>query len=249
MIKYSRVAGQVVKDILEQVRTTIKPGLSGKDLESLAVASMKAGKTKSSSLGYGGFPAAICVSINDELTHGVPDDRPFVVGDLVSVDVSCSYRGFHADAAITLLVEAETSQELANDLTHQQKKSLIKITEGALQFAISQIVPNQTTVQDIGAAIENYAASHNCFAIREYGGHGIGRMLHMDPFIPNFKTTFVGEVLKTGMLICIEPLVQFGNDKIKISENGGRILSRDGFLNAHFEHTILIGKHNVEIIT
>lgn len=250
MIRYSRVAGQVVKSILQLLREQLRPGLSGKDLERMAVSVMKAGKTKSSSLGYGGFPAAICVSINDELTHGVPDDRPFVAGDLVSVDVSCSYRGFHADAAITVLVEAsQGNHESFDDATQAQKKFLIETTENALLFAIKKIVPNQTTTQDIGAAIQAYVTAKGCFVIREYGGHGIGRMLHMDPFIPNFKTDFVGEIIKPGMLICIEPLVQFGNDKIKISPNGKSVLSRDGFLNAHFEHTILIGNDDAEIIT
>jgi methionyl aminopeptidase len=248
-IKYSKVAGNIVNLIISQIKEEIKPGLSGKDLEKLAVLMMKEKKAKSSSLGYREFPSAICVSINDELTHGIPDDRKFVHGDIVSVDVSCSYKGFHADAAVTLLVGEKNLKSPHVELNYKQKKFLIETTKEALIFAISKIIPNKTTTCDIGSFIQSYVENKNLFVIREYGGHGIGRMLHMDPFIPNYKIDFEGEVLRTGMLVCIEPLVQFEDDKIKISSNGKTVVSRNGSLNAHFEHTVFIGCNDVEIIT
>jgi methionyl aminopeptidase len=246
MIKHSRIAAKVVSLILEEIKREIKPGLSGKDLEKISVSIMKKNKSKSSSLGYGGFPSAICVSINDELTHGIPDNRPFYLGDLVSVDVACSYRGSHADAAVTFLIGDDS---LENDYIYQQKRILIETTKNALMFAINNIIPGKTTTQDLGSFIQSYVEDKNYFVIKEYGGHGIGKSLHMDPFVPNYKTNFEGDLIRPGMLICIEPLVQAGNDKIKISSNGKTIISVDGFLNAHFEHTVLIRENDVEILT
>lgn len=246
MIKFSRIAAKIVSLILNEIKNEIKPGLSGKDLEKISVLIMKKNKAKSSSLGYGGFPSSICVSINDELTHGVPDDRKFKLGDLVSVDVACKYKGFHADAASTFLIE-DSSKDSNYD--YNQKKMLIDVTKSALMLAINSIIPGKTTTYDLGNIIQSYVESRNYFVIREYGGHGIGRLLHMDPFIPNYRINNEEEIIKPGMLICIEPLVQIGDDKIKISSNGKTIISSNGFLNAHFEHTILINENNVEVLT
>lgn len=246
MLKYSKIASKIVALIIKTIRNEIKPGLTGKDLEKIAISIMNENGAKSSSLGYGGFPGAICVSINSELTHGVPDNRPFSFGDLVSIDVACSYKGFHGDAAVTILLEDPL---LVEGDFYSKKRKLIEVTESSLNEAIEKIIPGKTTTRDLGYIIQSYVEKENYFVIREYGGHGIGRRLHMDPFIPNYRIIHEGDLLKPGMIVCIEPLVQNGNDKIKISSNGNTIVSSDGFLNAHFEHTILIGNKSVEVLT
>jgi methionyl aminopeptidase len=210
-------AGQAVSNILKRLKREIKPGISGKDLDSLARQLMEKEGVQSSSLGYRVndrvFPSAICVSLNEGLTHGIPDERIFKEGDLVSVDVACNYQGYHADAALTTI--AGEGNEV--------KRSLLNITKNSLYYVIQEIIPNKTTTQDIGAMLEKYVRNRGhkeYFLIKEYGGHGIGENFHQEPFIPNYKTPDKGEIIKEGMFICIEPLVQIGDDKIKVLEDG-----------------------------
>ena len=202
-------AGQAVSNILKRLKKEIKPGVSGKDLDKLARQLMKEQKVQSSSLDYKGFSAAICVSLNEELTHGIPDKRIFKEGDLVSIDVACNYQGYHADAALTTIVGEE----------NETKRSLLNITKNSLYFVIQNIQPGITTTQDIGAMLEKYIRTRGYYPIKEYGGHGIGENLHQEPFIPNYKISNKGEVIKEGMFICIEPLVQIGDSEVDISAN------------------------------
>lgn len=201
--------GRVVADILKKLKEQIKPGTSGKDLNDLAWQLMKKAEVKSSSLGYKQmngqlFPGAICVSLNEELTHGIPDKRIFKEGDLVSIDVACHCQGYHADAALTTVVGK------GDDI----KKNLLAVTKNSLYYVIREIIPNKTTTQDIGAMLERYIKSRGYYPIKEYGGHGIGEKLHQEPFIPNYKTPNKGETIKEGMFICIEPLVQISDGEI-----------------------------------
>ena len=232
-------AGQAVSNILKRLKKEIKLGVSGKDLDKLARELMKEQKVQSSSLDYKGFSAAICVSLNEELTHGIPDERTFKEGDLVSVDVACCYQGYHADAALTTIVGE------GNEL----KKGLLNITKNSLYFVIQNIQPGITTTQDIGAMLEKYIRTRGYYPIKEYGGHGIGEKLHQDPFIPNYKISNKGEVIKEGMFICIEPLVQIGDAEVDVSANKWTVFSKNGYLNAHFEHTVYISKTGTEILT
>ena len=202
-------AGQAVGNILKRLKKEIKIGRSGKELDQLARDLMEEGKVKSSSLGYRGFPAAICVSLNQELTHGIPDERVFQNGDLVSIDVACSYQGYHADAALTTIVGEGD----------EKKRNLLNVTKNSLYYVIQKIIPNKTTTQDIGAMLEKYIRTRGYYPIKEYGGHGIGENLHQEPFIPNYKTLDKGEIIKEGMFICIEPLVQISDAEVDISTN------------------------------
>ena len=246
--KNLRFAARVVSLIIEKIGIEIKPGLNGKDLEQIAILIMKEKRVKSSSLGYGGFPSSICVSVNEELTHGVPTLKPFYSGDMVSVDVACKYKGFHADSAYTFIVREKDFKK--EDISiYQDKEILVDVTRSALILSIESIIPGKTTTSELGAFIEKYVLSRGFFVIKEYGGHGIGSSLHMDPFIPNYNPNSQGQILMPGMVICIEPLVQFGNNKIKLASNGKTVISSDGFLNAHFEHTVLIRDKDVEILT
>ena len=207
-------AGQAVSNILKKLKKEIKPGVSGKDLDKLARQLMEKEGVKSSSLGYKVgdrvFPNAICVSLNEELTHGIPDDRVFKEGDLVSIDVACHYQGYHADAALTTIAGEG----------NETKKNLLNITKNSLYYVIQKIIPNKTTTQDIGAMLERYIKSRGYYPIKEYGGHGIGENFHQEPFIPNYKTPQKGEIIKEGMFICIEPLVQIGDNEVNVSDNG-----------------------------
>ncbi|CAI2182098.1 11890_t:CDS:2 [Funneliformis geosporum] len=200
--------GQAVSKILKKLKREIKIGSSGKELDKLARQIMEEEKVKSSSLGYNGFPAAICVSLNQELTHGIPDERIFKNGDLVSIDVACNYQGYHADAALTAIVGEGD----------EKKQNLLKITKDSLYYVIQKIKPNITTTQDIGEMLEKYLkvrqGYYSYYPIKEYGGHGIGENLHQTPFVPNYKTVDRVEVIKEGMFICIEPLVQLGDGQI-----------------------------------
>ncbi|CAG8787282.1 11659_t:CDS:1, partial [Racocetra fulgida] len=210
-----KAAGKVVANILKQLKNEAKEGVSGRDLENIAKNLMKENKVQSSIFNYQGFPGYICVSLNNELTHGIPDDRPFQDGDLVSIDVACNYQGYHADAALTLIIGK-------GDV---QKKNLLRVTKNSLYYTIQNIQPNVTTTQDIGATLEKFIRSRGYYPIKEYGGHIIGTSMHSDMyqgqevkiFIPNYKTKDKGEVLRTGMFICIEPLVQISDAKVEVA--------------------------------
>jgi methionyl aminopeptidase len=208
-VEYIKKAGQVVGNILKSLKKEIRPGASGKYLDKLAQQLMEEQGTKSSSFNYNGFPASICVALNQELTHGIPDERIFKDGDLVSIDVACSYQGYHADAALTTIVGEGD----------EMKKKLLTVTKNSLHYVIQNIQPNITTTQDIGNMIERYVRNRGYYPVKEYGGHGIGEKLHQDPFIPNYKIANKGEVIKEGMFICVEPLVQIGDSQIDVSKN------------------------------
>ena len=238
-LEYIKKAAKAVSNILKRLKKEIKPGVSGKDLDNLARQLMEEEKVQSSSLGYKDFPASICVALNEELTHGIPDERVFKEGDLVSIDVACHYQGYHADAALTTIVGE--GDEI--------KRNLLKITKNSLHYVIQKIIPNQTTTQDIGAMLERYIKNRGYYPIKEYGGHGIGEKLHQDPFIPNYKISNKGEIIKEGMFICIEPLVQIGDAEVNVSDNKWTVFSKNGYLNAHFEHTLYVNQKGIEILT
>lgn len=213
-VEYIKKSGEVVASILKELKREIKPGISGKHLDKIARELMAKKGVYSSSLGYRGFPAAICVSLNSELTHGIPDERIFQEGDIVSVDVACYQKdekevAYHADAALTTVI-GEVSEKI---------KNLLNVTKNSLHYVIQNIRPNITTTQDIGAMLEKYIRARGYYPIKEYGGHGIGNSLHQEPFIPNYKTRDKGEIIREGMFICIEPLVQENDGEIEVSAN------------------------------
>jgi methionyl aminopeptidase len=212
--EYIKATGKIVAHILKKLKKEIKPGVCGRDLEKIAQELMKKNQVYSSSLNYNGFPAAICVSLNNELTHGIPDERPFQEGDLVSFDVACYQKDekgntYHADSAMTVIVGEG----------NEPKRNLLKVAKNSLYYVIQNIHPNSTTTQDIGRMLEKYIRTRGYYPIKEYGGHGIGEKLHQEPFIPNYKIPNKGEVIREGMFICIEPLVQMNDAEIKIADD------------------------------
>jgi methionyl aminopeptidase len=247
-VKYESIffASQAVKEIIFTLSKEIYIGNNGKNLEKIAIKLMKKKKVFSSSLNLEGFPSYICISMNEEITHGIPNKTPFKKGDVISIDVACNYNGFHADAASTFFIKSE------DDEKNKLIENLLKVTNDSLIEAINSIIPNITTNRDLGNVIEEYVSKKGLYLVREYGGHGIGKKLHEAPFIPNFSNYNDESILKEGMFICIEPLVKITSSLVEhqqLSSNISRIVSKDNCLSAHFEHTIYISKNKATILT
>lgn len=238
-IEYIRFASNIVKIIHKQLKKMIKPGITGIQLNWKAEEIIKKYGCKPNFKGLYNFPASICVSLNNVLVHGIPNNIPFQAGDLVSIDMGCSYNGYHSDSAFSMIVGK------TNNLIH---KKLIKVTKTSLDKVIKILKPN-IKIGDIGHIIQNYVESNGFYLPREFSGHGIGKKLHEDPYIPNFGTFNTGIKLKSGMTICVEPMVQIGTKDIKILNDNWTPVSKDGSYSAHFEHTILITDNGCEILT
>ena len=233
-----RQAGKIVAEILKTMRKKIKPGMKTKELDKIAEEELVRLGAKSSFKGYRGFPANVCVSINDEIVHGIPGDRVMNDGDVVSLDFGAIYNGFQGDSAMTVTV-GKASPEA---------QKLIVATRDSLQAGI-EAAREGATLGDVSAAIQNYAESKGYQVVREYTGHGIGRDMHEDPQIPNFGMPGTGPVLKKGMTLAIEPMLNTGSWRTRVAEDKWTVLTADGGLSAHFEHTIAIRDNEAEVLT
>ena len=223
---------------MEVLKKSIKPGIITKELDDLTVEELKRHGAKSSSKGYRGYPAHLCVSVNDELVHGIPGKRVLNEGDIVTVDFSAVYKGFHGDAARTVAVGK------VSDLA----KDLLATTEEALKIGIDR-ADGGSHLGDVSSAIQSFIESRGFSVVREYSGHGIGRRLHEDPNVPNFGITGQGMVLRKGMTIALEPMVTVGDWHTKVGKDGWTVSTADGSLCAHFEDTIVITDGKAEILT
>ena len=188
--------------------------------------------------GFEGFPATLCTSINDEVVHGIPSNRKLKKGDIITIDMVIGYKGYQGDAAWTYKV---------GDIS-KEKEYLMEHTEKALYEGIKMVKPG-ARVGDISAAVEKYARSHNLGIVKELCGHGIGTDMHEDPNVPNYGASGTGPILKAGMVICIEPMLNLGTDDIYEEDDGWTIRTEDGKSAAHYEHTVLITKDGYEILT
>jgi methionyl aminopeptidase len=233
-----RQTGRIVAAILEVLKKSIKPGIITKELDDLTVEELKRHGAKSSSKGYRGYPAHLCVSVNDELVHGIPGKRVLNEGDIVTVDFSAVYKGFHGDAARTVAVGKIS--DLARDL--------LVTTEEALKIGIER-ADGGSYLGDVSSAIQSFIESRGFSVVREYSGHGIGRRLHEDPNVPNFGMPGQGHVLRKGMTIALEPMVTVGDWHTKVGKDGWTVSTADGSLCAHFEDTIVITDGKAEILT
>ncbi len=233
-----RQAGKIVAMVLEILRQQIQPGIKTKQLDVIAEKELTRLGAKPAFKGYRGFPGSLCISVNNEIVHGVPGERVLVEGDIVSLDLGAIFMGLQADAAITVGV-GEVSP-LA--------KQLIQTTEGALKAGIAA-AQAEARLGDISAAIQNYAESRGYSVVREYSGHGIGREMHEEPQIPNFGLPGLGPVLKRGMTLALEPMLIAGDWRTRLDDNQWTVLTSDGSLSAHFEHTILITNTKPEVLT
>ncbi|MBI2849136.1 MAG: type I methionyl aminopeptidase [Chloroflexi bacterium] len=237
-IAIMREAGRVVAEVLAVLREHVRPGLATGDLEEVVVREFRARGAIPSFKGYHGFPASLCVSVNQEVVHGIPGKRVLQEGDLVSLDLGAIYKGFQGDAAITLGV---------GKIGHQAQ-SLLMITKEALAVGI-KAVRDGGHVGDVSWAIQSFVESNGFSVVREYAGHGIGREMHEEPQVPNFGLPGKGVVLRKGMVLAIEPMVNVGDWRTRVLDDGWTVVSADGSLSAHFEHTVVIGEIGTEILT
>lgn len=220
---------KILAGIKKIVKQAIRPGVSLKDLDSIAYnETIKAG-AKPAFLGYQGFTATICASVNEELIHGIPSDRILKDGDLLSIDMGVIYEGYYSDSAFTISVGKSTPE---NDL-------LIKVAQTAFYKGLDAIKPG-ATIGDISYAIGSYIKENNLYTPKEFSGHGIGKKLHEEPYVFNEGTKGSGEKLRDGMVICIEPMILQGSNKIRILNDGWTVVAKSNKKSSHYEHTILI---------
>lgn len=240
-----RQAGQVVARMIAAITRAVEPGMTTKDLDDVAVQELRRHEAKPAFLGYPPeapehlrFPATVCTSVNEEIVHGIPGGRVLREGDLVKCDVGAIVDGMHGDAAVTLPV-GQVSEEAMR---------LIETTRESLNRAIAQVRAG-ARLGDIGAAIQGYGEAHGYGVVREYVGHGIGRRLHEEPQVPNFGEAGRGLMLRAGMAIAIEPMLNMGTWRTKTLEDGWTVVTADGLLSAHFEHTMAVGEDGAEVMT
>lgn len=237
-IEVMRKAGKVVAGILATLAKAIRPGITTGELDIIAVQELKQRGATSSFKGYNGFPAHLCVSLNEEVVHGIPGPTIIKEGDIVGLDFGAIVDGFQADAAITVAVGKVSPQA----------QDLIDATRQALQVGINASRVG-SKVGDISWAIQSYVESRGFSVVREYVGHGIGRVMHEEPQVPNFGSPGQGPVLKNGTTLALEPMVNAGGWRTKVKDDKWTVITADGSLSAHFEHTIAITDGGVEILT
>ena len=237
-----RKAGKVVAMCLEEIKTQIKPGMTTKNLDNIAHEIMKKERATPSFLGYHGYPAVICVSVNEEVVHGIPSENKIIHdGDLVSVDCGAIIEGWHGDAAITICV---------GNVKPEHKK-LSEITEKALQIGIDAALPGKK-IGDIGFAIEKFVRSFKDLKLgilEDYVGHGIGTQMHMPPSVPNYGKAGTGLEIKVGMALAIEPMIVLGSNKVHVLQDDWTVVSSEGSFASHWENTIAITENGPEILT
>ncbi|MCD6232703.1 type I methionyl aminopeptidase [Candidatus Aerophobetes bacterium] len=239
-LKYLREAGQILAGVLKELEKTImnNPGITTFDLNKLAESLILKQKAKPAFKGYRGFPYSLCVSLNEEVVHGIPGPRQIRPGDIVSLDLGVNWKGYYSDAAITVPI-GKVSREV---------RKLLKVTKMALYKGIKQARRGKR-VSDISFAIQHYVEKNGFSVVKDLTGHGIGRKLHEEPAIPNFGEPGHGPQLEEGMVLAIEPMVNMGNSEVEILKDHWTIVTKDRQLSAHFEHTVAVTNNHPEILT
>ncbi len=234
----ARESSQIVAEALTLLKEKIKPGVTTRELDKLAEGVAKKRGAKSAFKGYRGYPFALCTSVNEEVVHGMPSDRILQEGDIVGLDFGVYYQGFYGDSAITVPV-GKVSQSV---------KRLLEVTEQSLYAAIEQ-ARDGNRLGDISGTVQETAEAGGFSVVRDFVGHGIGKNLHEDPQIPNFGKKGRGIELKNGMILAIEPMVNIGKYSVKVLSDGWTVVTQDGSLSAHFEHTIAITENGPLILS
>lgn len=235
---FMREAGRIVAETHRLMAQSIKPGITTGELDQLADKYIRSQGAVPSFKDYNGFPYSICASVNEELVHGFPGKRKLNEGDIITLDIGAEYRGFHGDSAWTYPV-GEISEEA---------KKLLEVTEGSLYAGLALVKPN-VRLFTISHAIQQYIEAAGFSVVREYVGHGIGSDLHEEPQIPNYGLPDRGPRLKPGMVLAIEPMVNAGKRYVKTLEDNWTVVTVDGLLCAHFEHTVAVTPDGMEIFT
>lgn len=233
-----RTASRLVAEVLEGLRTLVGPGISTYDLEQFASAEALKSKSKCAFRGYHKYPSSLCCSPNNQVVHGLPNKKPLKTGDIISLDFGILHDGFYGDAAITVPV----------GVVSENAKRLMAATEESLYVAIEKAVPGNR-LGDICFAVQSYVESRGYSVVRDYVGHGIGKSLHEDPQIPNYGIPGKGVKLKTGMVLAIEPMINEKSHEVETLNDNWTVVTCDGGLSAHFEHTVAITENGPEILT
>ena len=234
-----RTAGHVLSDVVEHLRGFVKPGLSTLEIDEDVEGFIAARGAKPAFKGYRGFPATVCISINEEVVHGIPSaHRRIQEGDIVGLDLGCIVDGYYADCAFTLAI---------GDVPPKVQQ-LLDVTRESLDQAIQECRPGRR-LSDVSHAVQVHVERHGFSVVRAFVGHGIGRALHEDPQVPNFGDPGRGPQLRPGMVLAIEPMVTMGSWEVKILDDGWTAVTRDGSLAAHFEHTIAVTESGPEVLT
>ena len=238
-IEKMRRAGQVVREVLELVRSKVRPGATTFDLEKAAEERLSELGVKAAFKGYHGFPCVLCTSVNSEVVHGIPSPKRVLrEGDIVSVDFGVVVDGYYGDAAITVPVGR----------IDEKAARLLKATEASLRAGIAAVKPG-ATLGDVGAAVQKVVEGEGFSVVRDFVGHGIGARMHEDPQVPNFGEAGQGMRLKTGMVIAIEPMVNVGRPDVRVLDDGWTAVASDGSMSAHFEYTVVVTADGARVLT
>ena len=237
-IDLMRIAGKMVSDTHKYLKDYIKPGITTKELDTIAEEYIRKNGGIPTEKGFEGYPASICTSVNDEVVHGIPGDYKLKDGDIITIDLVIEYKGYQADAATTYAVG-----DIDDD-----KKYLMKHTRKALLEGVNMVKPGNR-IGDISYAVEKYSTEHNLGVVHELCGHGIGKDMHEDPDVPNYGTSNTGPKLKPGMVICIEPMITFGKRYVYVLDDGWTVKTQDKSPAAHYEYTVLVTDTGYEVLT
>ena len=237
-IEAMRAAGLVASTVLHEVASWIAPGVSTKEIDQQAAARIKHYEAKSAFLGYRKYPCHACLSVNDQVVHGLASDRRVQFGDIISIDIGVVYQGYIGDTALTVAVGG----------CDVEAQKLMEVTEQSLYEGIAKAVAGNR-VSDISRAIQSHVERHGFSVVREFVGHGVGRSMHEEPQVPNFVDGKSSPKLRPGMTLAIEPMVNAGSPEVQILKDGWTVVTRDGKPSAHFEHTILVTESEPEILT
>jgi len=233
-----RQANRIVAEVLEEIKKLVAPGITTLELDRAAEKGCRARGAEPAFKGYRGYPFSLCTSVNEQVVHGFPSERKLVEGDIISLDFGVLYDGYYGDSAVTLPVSSVS----------EEAQHLVRTTEECLLRAIDNCRPGGR-LHDISAAVQEHAESQGFSVVRYFVGHGIGRSLHEKPQVPNFGEPGTGVVLKPGMVLAIEPMVNAGTHDVRILEDGWTAVTADGALSAHFEHSVAILPDGCEVLS
>src|SRR5829696_7650139 len=230
-------ANRIDLRVLDEVGAMIRPGVTTRELDRLAERVIRDAGGVPAFLNYRGYPATLCISVNDVIVHGIPGDVPLRDGNIVGIDCGVLYKGYYGDAARTFAVGQ----------VREEARRLLEVTERALHLAIAQVRPGGR-LSDIGHAVQSHAEENGFSVVREFSGHGVGTSLHEDPQVPNFGQPGKGPKLKPGMVLAIEPMVNAGTSEVRFDDDGWTARTADGSLSAHFEYSVAVTPSGVRVL-